>query len=252
MSLINDALKKVGGSNSKNSQKPFNFAQPVYRFDRPRRLTTIYIICGIALSIASIVLIFVWLKNNQQASQQSLKSLIIADRPKPATDKITAQQPEMGSFASIASNKDIEKTNQTVSIDFEERKTTNADLPTLTDSNSDSTEIKKPLSSGQTLSPSSLSDNSEEYSKKTESKQTGAREIILARSAEKTSPLKILPIQFPEIKINGIFYQKIKPSAIINGKPAFIGDEIDGVKVISIEPESVTVQYKGEIRVVKM
>lgn len=51
---------------------------------------------------------------------------------------------------------------------------------------------------------------------------------------------------FPELKLQGIFYRLNNPSALISGKNVRVGDNIRGAKVLAIERESVTLDFKGE------
>jgi hypothetical protein len=53
------------------------------------------------------------------------------------------------------------------------------------------------------------------------------------------------------VKLQGIFYGAT-PSAIINGKSMKVGDELGGVKVLSITQKSVRVQSGGEVRELTM
>jgi hypothetical protein len=40
-------------------------------------------------------------------------------------------------------------------------------------------------------------------------------------------------------KVQGIFYRLSKPSAVINGRTLYVGDEIDGAKIVAIERHAV-------------
>lgn len=55
--------------------------------------------------------------------------------------------------------------------------------------------------------------------------------------------------QFPALKLQGVFYRPGNPSAIINSKTVYRGQKIDDARVISIGKSNVTVEWKGERRV---
>ena len=57
-------------------------------------------------------------------------------------------------------------------------------------------------------------------------------------------------VSFPELQLQGIFYRISKPSALINGKSVFVGDEVSGVRVVKIERRSVDVELRGRIKTI--
>jgi len=57
----------------------------------------------------------------------------------------------------------------------------------------------------------------------------------------------------PAFKLQGIFFNPKHPSAMVSGKTVFVGDRVKGAKVISIEPETVTiVTQEGETKVMEL
>ena len=54
---------------------------------------------------------------------------------------------------------------------------------------------------------------------------------------------------FPELRLQGVFYRPANPSAMINAKSVFKGDRIDGARVIAIGRDTVTVEWKGQRKV---
>lgn len=54
------------------------------------------------------------------------------------------------------------------------------------------------------------------------------------------------PVTFPELDLQGLVYQKVRASALINGKTYFEGDTVGDVLVKAIKPESVVVELNGE------
>jgi cytoskeletal protein RodZ len=61
-------------------------------------------------------------------------------------------------------------------------------------------------------------------------------------------------VNFPALKLQGIYYRLSKPSALINNKTLYLNDEIEGVRLVGIERHSVTIEAGGrtkELRMVK-
>jgi hypothetical protein len=54
------------------------------------------------------------------------------------------------------------------------------------------------------------------------------------------------PVSFPELNLQGLVYQKVRASALINGKTYFEGDTIGDVLVKAIHPKNVVVELNGE------
>jgi HD-like signal output (HDOD) protein len=52
----------------------------------------------------------------------------------------------------------------------------------------------------------------------------------------------------PEFRLSGIFYTVASPSAILNGKTVYVGEQINGATVISIRQTSVTLEIDGKRR----
>lgn len=53
-------------------------------------------------------------------------------------------------------------------------------------------------------------------------------------------------------KLQGIFYRLNKASVLINNQTLFVGDEIEGAKVVGIERRSVQLQVAGKTHVLKL
>lgn len=64
------------------------------------------------------------------------------------------------------------------------------------------------------------------------------------------TPATNAPPLFPELKCRGVVPNGEKATAVINGRTVAIGEMIEGVTVVAIEPGSVTVEFKGEQKVV--
>ena len=59
-------------------------------------------------------------------------------------------------------------------------------------------------------------------------------------------------VGFDSIKLQGVFYNSKSPSAIINGETVKPGEQINGVKVVSIGPSSVILSYGGTRKVLQV
>ncbi|MCD6049277.1 MAG: hypothetical protein K0Q55_680 [Verrucomicrobia bacterium] len=57
---------------------------------------------------------------------------------------------------------------------------------------------------------------------------------------------------FPEVKLQGIFYRLNNPTALISSKNVHVGDLVMGAKVVAIERASVTLEFKGERKVLTL
>jgi hypothetical protein len=53
----------------------------------------------------------------------------------------------------------------------------------------------------------------------------------------------------PQVKLQGIFYNPSRPSAMINGQTVFIGESVDGYELVGIKPNSATVSREGKLKV---
>lgn len=62
-----------------------------------------------------------------------------------------------------------------------------------------------------------------------------------------------VPTEFPELKLQGIYYRLNNPSVMINGKTLERGDYLtDHVRVVQIERRSVLVEMNGQTRLLRM
>jgi len=72
---------------------------------------------------------------------------------------------------------------------------------------------------------------------------------VPARTAP--SPARALPPatnRLAALKLQGIVYDKVRPSAIINGRTYFAGDPMGDIRVVSIEQTKVVVELKDQSR----
>jgi hypothetical protein len=60
------------------------------------------------------------------------------------------------------------------------------------------------------------------------------------------------PVEFPPLKLQGIYFRMTKSSALINGQHLYVGDTVDNVKIIAVDRQSVTVEYRGQKKVLAL
>ncbi len=60
------------------------------------------------------------------------------------------------------------------------------------------------------------------------------------------------PVVWPQLNLQGIIYRLKHPSALVNGRTLFVGDEIEQAKVFKIGPECVIFEMRGQYRVVDL
>jgi len=70
--------------------------------------------------------------------------------------------------------------------------------------------------------------------------------------AEKTKPVPVdtrtleNPASFPKLKLQGIYFRRTNPSVLINGRTLFVGDRVDGARVVTVDRQTVTVEFSGQ------
>lgn len=57
---------------------------------------------------------------------------------------------------------------------------------------------------------------------------------------------------FPILKLQGIYYKSAKPSALINGETLEEGDSIEEVRVKKIDRKAVTLEWRGQTKVLTL
>ena len=73
-----------------------------------------------------------------------------------------------------------------------------------------------------------------------------------AEIATPPPPVRLGPPPYPPLKLQGIFYSRSNPCALINGQTVQEGVTLTGVTIQRIEPSQVTVQWNGQVKVLKM
>jgi hypothetical protein len=54
---------------------------------------------------------------------------------------------------------------------------------------------------------------------------------------------------FPQLKVQGVFFRAKNPGALVNSKTVFVGDWIANAKVVEIRPDGITVEFQGRKKV---
>jgi hypothetical protein len=71
-------------------------------------------------------------------------------------------------------------------------------------------------------------------------------------TTEKTKPLpvdarpSVSPAAFPKLKLQGIYFRRTNPSVLINGRTLFVGDRVDGARVVNVDRQTVTMEFSGQ------
>ena len=52
--------------------------------------------------------------------------------------------------------------------------------------------------------------------------------------------------RFPTFKLQGVVYRQPNPSVLINGKTFFVGESVEGAKIMAIDPHSATFEWEGQ------
>jgi HD-like signal output (HDOD) protein/CheY-like chemotaxis protein len=68
--------------------------------------------------------------------------------------------------------------------------------------------------------------------------------IVSHETADPVMPPSAPPA--PEFRLSGIFYTPPRPSAILNGETVFVGDQVNGARVLTIGQTAVTLQVDGQ------
>jgi hypothetical protein len=54
-------------------------------------------------------------------------------------------------------------------------------------------------------------------------------------------------VAIPKLKLQGIYFRRTNPSVLINGRTLFIGDRVEGARVVTIDRQTVTVEFGGQV-----
>lgn len=270
MSLINDALKRASAQNNQEPKKQLPFVQPV---EKPRhvRLASVYIVLSTFFLLASLCLTGLWIMDRffnkeKTAKIATTKTTVKLTEPLHPANKeetvaatVVNEDKKPVAATTMATNniavnlKDVNKNEaeNRVQINMQTQTMIEVKMPET----AAAADLKK--SDSQRNAPvQEMKDETATVVKQPQEQIKVKPETIVSnviRAVE--SPPKGQPvseIQFPQLKLNGIFYRVNNPSAIINGRLIRVGDVLDGAKIISIDKNSVTVEFSNQTRVLRM
>jgi len=69
---------------------------------------------------------------------------------------------------------------------------------------------------------------------------------LAAVGTNETTNTTVVVVEPPALKLQGIFYSRKNPTAVINGKIRAVGDRIGGARLLAIDRETVTVVEGGK------
>lgn len=79
-------------------------------------------------------------------------------------------------------------------------------------------------------------------------------EPTVSSTAEKVSDAaeEIAAQPPPNLKLQGIYFRRTNPSAMINGRNVFVGDEVNGARLVQIDRTSVMIEINGRKQVLHL
>jgi hypothetical protein len=215
MSLINEALKQAGQPGVSSSPSPSPRAVGVLRpvSTPPASRPLLLVLLPIALLVA-LVMAFLVLKQAWSTRQETNVAPAATAPAKPADDWFQPVAPRSPESPAVAP----QAVQATMSA------------PPLVDS--------KP-SAPVTPGVASVSEAAPATS-------------AASASAPAATPVPVALPAPPAFKLQGITYSAAAPSALVNGKAVFVGDEVDGALVTKIDRGSVTLAVEGKAQVLRM
>ena len=90
--------------------------------------------------------------------------------------------------------------------------------------------------------------NSEVTALQREEKKSVARKPVLAVVTVTNQLAKATPAKPPKIKLQGIVFREKNPSALINGQTYYVGDRVEGVEILAVSRQFVTMKFADETR----
>ncbi|MCF7669850.1 MAG: hypothetical protein K9N48_08760 [Verrucomicrobia bacterium] len=234
MSLINDALKRL--SQSKKSRDPADDSQqpppliPVDEHEKRNFFILFVVPFTLVILIATGAWIF-WPENaGRQEQDGDQTKLASADNGKTNAPAVTNQTPATTDNSRTSPTPSAEKTNvQTpAQTNLIPKTTQQTNVPAKTN-----------LQQSVTNIASATTTNAQTPS--TANAQT-------LTNASATNMFTTTPTQpsFPDLTLQGIFYDSTNSSALINGRTLKINDKIKGVRIDNIDAYSVTIELDGD------
>jgi hypothetical protein len=79
-----------------------------------------------------------------------------------------------------------------------------------------------------------------------------AQEVDQATAVTNAPPIAEAPPKPAPLRLQAIFFNPTRPSAMIGGKTLFIGDKLGQLRVVAIDQESATLAGAGETKVLSL
>jgi cytoskeletal protein RodZ len=226
MSLINDALKRIKQTQKKEpgSEKDAPL-EPVPTDPSPRRASMLVLpICLVLLGLAGW---FFWQWWN--GSSKTIKS---ATSSSPAgTDRLVVGAKLLDRVKSTSSNRSELISSAQLSAD------------TMTKTNAPVSDVN--VTTGQVAPVASGTITNVPTDSASASTNSPGSEIETSALAGAGASKNV---NFPALKLQGIYYRLSKPSALINNKTLYLDDEIEGVRIVGIERHSVKIEAGGRTK----
>lgn len=245
MSLINDALKRANQSQKQpvRPRPPLAAMQPVEHIRRPAAWPS-YVVPGLLVVVLAMAgwFLHAWWQSRQNQTTP-VAALVLSTRPAVPIEQSTTAVP-------IPSATPLGPAVPTANIKVNTNLVVRANPPTRSAELSVVEATKPAAVDAQVVGNSPLQPAVIAPETKTTANPSPTAPATNAPVAvpEKTASKPV----FPEIKLQGIFYRVAKPSVLINSRTLFINDKVDGVKVIAIGRQSVTLEFEAERRVLTL
>jgi hypothetical protein len=83
-------------------------------------------------------------------------------------------------------------------------------------------------------------------------KPVTASQRVATKTTQSNTNTLVTDASRPEPKLQGILLTATRPSAIVDGKTVFVGDQVSGLRVVAISKNSVTLRSDTETRVLSL
>lgn len=231
MSLINDALRRARQADKKRPAEagPDSTLKPVE--NNPPKGGSSFVVLGGSLAVLALGLWFLWQWwSGNKTSEMAALSKTTNKAPVAAKSSLASNltRPFQAVAKLDAALKDFRQTGETSAPPIQASSTA---TPQPSETN------KIAVTAAPNTNTASLASKSPEPASPVPSAPTNEPAPSVSRSAN-----------FQSLHLQGIYFRLTKPSVLINNRTLFVGDEIDGARIVSIERHGVKVEINGTIR----
>jgi hypothetical protein len=220
MSLINDALKRVKQAPKKPNPAPASGAtlQPVENTSSPHPFSKL--ILPVSLLAAGVAGWFLW-----QWWNSASQPIQVGSTPGVATNMVTTNRSLAGRLTgALATASNVVQSVTSLRTEADAAFQTNL----ISSPNTNSIATSSPPASGSTNIAS-------------------VPVAVAAQNAISPAP-QTRNAAFPALTLQGIYFRLSKPSALINNRTLYLGDVIEGARVIGIERFAVKLEMEGKTK----